>query len=107
MVSYFCNSCEYDLWELFIRLFFLFFISSPNLLVLDIITFLQGRFHDASTLPRYVATVVTFVTFNIVVAHINISCFIIYSICDAIYRFMSKFITSKKMTIKEAFIPRS
>jgi hypothetical protein len=87
--------------HLFFILLFLFFLSSPNLLVHD------GGIHHASTIMSYVSIVVEFVTFNVVGGHINISFLNISSISSAIYNFMSKVITSKTITIKEALIPGS
>jgi len=99
--------CEYDPWEFFIHLFFLFFFPSPNFIVHDIIVFLHVILHHTSPIMSYVSMVVAFVTFNIVERRINISFLNIYSTRSTIYKFMSKFITSKIVTRKETWIPGS
>jgi hypothetical protein len=99
MISQLFKSCEHDLWD-FIHLLFLFFLSSPNLLVYDINVFLDEIIHHASTITRHMSIVVEFVTFNIVGGHINISCLNISSIHSAVYNFMYKVITSKTIIKK-------
>jgi hypothetical protein len=100
VISHFCKSCEYDLWEFFIYFLFSFLFSYPNLLILDINVFLHGRLHHASKIMGYMSIVVAFVTFNIVGIHINIS-----SIRSTFNNFMSKVITSQTITRKETLIP--
>jgi hypothetical protein len=89
----------YDLWDLvFVHLFFMF--SYKHFLTSDISVLFQGSIDHASTITRYVSTVMTFVTFNVTWGHIGISCLNIYFIILAICNLMSKVNTIKIMTIK-------
>jgi hypothetical protein len=96
-ISFYCQYC--DLWDLvFVHLLFLFYY--PYFLISKINVLFHGSIDHASSITSYVSIVMTFVTFNVTLGHIGISCLNISFIIHAIFNLMSKVSTIETMTIK-------